>query len=191
MRIIRTIIFILVCVGLIWLFIALMTRAFRGGNNTAVVEPTALTTYARTNTEAEVFMSGPIVQNQEHEAVRITVDRTQSRVEILRGYDGQVINQRAFPNTESSYEEFLAALDKMNFSLALTDTTERNEQGACPTGSRYVYTLEDGADLIGRGWTTTCEAGTFGETRSQIKALFVRQIPLKDYQEMTRGMRVR
>jgi hypothetical protein len=190
MRVVRTILFILVCIGLIWLFVALMVRAFSGGNNTDVVEPTALITYANTNTEAIMAIDGPIVQNQEHEAVRIIVGRAQSQIQIIKGYDGQVVDQRTFPNTENSFEEFLAALDNLGFSQALVDSPEPVEQGVCPLGSRIVYTLEDGSDLIGRGWTASCAFGTFSETRGSIKKLFIQQIPREDFEEITKGLKV-
>lgn len=190
MRIVRTILFILVCIGLIWLFVALMMRAFSGGNTTDVVQPTALTTYANTSTVASMSIDGPIVQNQEHEAVRITVDRTQSQIQVIKGYDGQVVEQRTYPNTQNSYEQFLAALDGLGFSLGLTDSSDAVEQGKCPLGNRLVYTLEDGSDLIGRGWTTSCGVGSFGTTRNTIKNLFIDQIPRKDYLGITKDLRV-
>ncbi len=191
MRALRTVLFILVCIGLIWLFVALMMSAFSGGNETEVAAPTALTTYAPTNAEARLSMDGPVVNKEEHDGIRITVSRTQTQIEIIQGYDNMVVNQRTYANTQSSYEKFLASLDQLGFSSGLSETSSGDEQGKCPMGSRHTYTIEDGNDLIGHGWSTTCGTGTFGATRSQIRSLFIRQIPSAEYSELVSGLNVR
>lgn len=191
MRIVRTIIFILVCIGLIWLFVSLMMSAFSGGDETEVAEPVTLTTYAVTDAEAQLSMDGPVVNKEEHDGIRITVSRVQTQIEIIQGYDNKVVNQRTYANTQNSYEDFLASLDQLGFSSGLSETSTGDEQGKCPMGSRHTYTLEDGSDLIGHGWSTTCGTGTFGATRSQIKSLFIRQIPSEEYSELVSGLNVR
>lgn len=190
MRIVRTIIFILVCIGLIWLCVALLSRAFSGGNNTAVVEKPALTTYAATDTEARMLIAGPIIQDQEHQSLRITVSRVQTQIEVLTGYNGQVIRQGTYANTENSYKEFLAGLDQLGFSEGLTSPATGSQQGKCPLGNRTTYTLEDGSNLIGEGWTTSCGVGSFKLNRTQIRTLFMRQIPATDYTQITKGLTV-
>jgi len=190
MRIVRTIIFILVCIGLIWLCVALLARAFSGGNTTTVEEKPALTTYATTDTEARMLIAGPIIQDQEHQSLRITVSRAQTQIEVLTGYNGQVVRQGTYANTESSYKEFLAGLDQLGFSEGIVSPATGAQQGKCPLGNRTTYTLEDSSTLIGEGWTTSCGPGSIRLNRNQIRTLFIRQIPAKEYTEITKDLTI-
>ena len=191
MKAIRSIIFLLVCIGLIWLFVLLITRAFTGSNTTTTTQPTEkLTSYAPTDTVTEMYVDGPIVLNQEHDAVRIAVSRSESRIEILTGYDGQVTDQRSYPNTEESYRNFLAALDVLGFTQGGVKNNEPLEDGTCPAGSRYVFKLSNGND-IRRSWATSCGGGNYGGKAASTRALFVKQIPDKEYRDLTRNLDLR
>lgn len=189
MRAIRTAVFLLICIGLIWAIVALVVRGFRSGNTTTTTTK-PLTSYAQTDAQAQLVIDGPIVQATEHNSVRITVSRSQTQIEVLQGYDGQVLTQRAYANSENGYEDFLAALDKLGFSKSFQKGTAQTEQGVCPVGTRYVYTLDDTSKQIGRAWSSTCSGGTMSNTRTQIRTLFVKQIPEKEYLELTRGLNI-
>ncbi len=187
MRIIRTIIFLLVCVGLIWLIVLLFSSIFSSGNQTTPVTSTKLGSYARVGTTAQLISDGPVVANQEHRSVRITVESTQSKIELISGYDGSVIRQEVFPNTVESYTVFLRSLDTLGFSK-VSKSGVQDERGQCPLGSRYVYKLTDGNRDVIRGWSSTCGTGSFGGVRASVRTLFIRQIPPKSYAEVTRGV---
>lgn len=189
MKAIRSIIFLLVCVGLIWLFILLLANAFRGSNTTTTQPAEDLASYAATDAVTEMYVDGPIIVNQDHNAIRISVSRTESKIETMIGYDGQVLESRSYPNTAESYKSFLAALDVLGFTNGSVKNNDPLEAGRCPTGSRYVFRLMNGSD-VRRSWTTSCGGGNYQGRGAQTRALFNRQIPVKDYSEVTRSLNI-
>jgi hypothetical protein len=187
MKAIRSIIFILVCVGLIWLFVLLIANAFRGSNSTTPQPTEDLASYSTTDAVTEMYVDGPIIINQDHNAIRITVDRQESKIETLIGYDGQVLESRSYPNTAESYRSFLSALDVLGFGRGGVKNNDPLEAGTCPSGSRYVFRLMNGSD-VRRSWTTSCGGGNYAGRSSQTRSLFIKQIPEKDYSELTRSL---
>ncbi len=180
MRAARILIFLLVAAGLIWLVVVLFQNVFSG--NTSTANPNtklSLASYASTDVVATVYIDGPVVANQDHNAVRITVDRNQSAIEVIKGYDDQVVAQQVFPNSQASYLEFLSALNRANFTKGKSDPALQNDKGACPFGNRYIYTLSDGSKEILHYWTTNCSGGggTYSGNASLTRELFIRQIP--------------
>lgn len=191
MRAIRTIIFLLVVVGLIWLIVLLFQNVFSNSNST--VAPTtklSLVSYADTDAAATMYIDGPVVVNQDHNAVRITVDRNQSMLEVIKGYDNQVVAQQAFANTHASYVEFLSALDKLGYTKGKDDPALRNDKGSCPFGNRYIYTLSENTKELIHYWTTSCSGGggTYGGSVSQTRLLFLRQIPDRVLSDLTKNV---
>ncbi len=186
-RIVRLIIFLLVCIGLIWLIVLLFSRVFSSGNQTTPVATTQMSSYGRIGTSAQLFIDGPVVVNQEHRALRITVEATQSKIELLTGYDGQVIRQEVFPGTLEGYKTFLSSLETLGFNKG-NKTTQKDERGQCPLQNRFVYTLTDAGSDVFRYWSTPCGTGNFGGRQSSVRVLFQRQIPLKIYNEFSRGL---
>ena len=189
-RIIRIIVFLLVVIGLIWLIILLFSKVFSGGNQNTPTTTTKLSTYAHSGTAAEFLVDGPIVVNQNHRSIRITVEASQSKIELMSGYDGQVIRQEVFPNTQDGYLNFLKGLDTLGFTKG-NKTTLKDERGQCPLQSRYVYSLKNNGSDVLRYWSTSCGTGSFGGKRDAVRQLFERQIPPVTYSEFTRGMTVR
>ena len=180
MRAARILIFLLVAAGLIWLVVVLFQNVFSG--NTSTANPNtklSLASYASTDVVATVYIDGPVVANQDHNAVRITVDRNQSAIEVIKGYDDQVVAQQVFPNSQASYLEFLSALNRASFTKGKSDPALQNDKGACPFGNRYIYTLSDGSKEILHYWTTNCSGGggTYSGNASLTRELFIRQIP--------------
>lgn len=179
MRVIRTIIFILVCLGLIWLIVLLFSRVFSTSTEMQV-PATNLSTHARAGTTASLTIDGPIVVNQEHKTIRIAVDSNQSTIELISGYDGSVIRQDSFANTPEGFTVFLRALDTLGFSKG-DSAASQDERGQCPLQNRYVYKLNDGSKDIVHFWSTSCGTGTFGGSRESVRALFQRQLPAQTY----------
>lgn len=193
MRAARILIFILVIVGLIWLVVLLFQNILSSGNTTVNPETKlSLESYAGSNVVATMYIDGPVVANQDHNAVRISVDKNQSSIEVIKGYDDQVVNQQVFPNTQASYLEFLSALNRANFMKGKTDPDLQNDKGACPFGNRYIYTLSDGSKEILHYWTTSCSGGggTYGGNASLTRELFIRQIPDRDLSLITKDIQL-
>jgi hypothetical protein len=189
MRAIRSIIFILVCIALLWLGVSLIRRALTNSNTTTPIQRTSLASYARSDAKAELYADGPVVLNQEHDAFRITVERTQSKIEIINGYDGKVVRQEVYQNNPEGFEAFLKALDTVNFTKGLK-TASQDEQGKCPLGTRYSYKLIDGSKEVVNFWSTTCGSGTYQGVRSSTRQLFINQIPTKTFNELMNGLNI-
>lgn len=187
MRIIRTLIFLLVVVGLIWLIVLLFTSVFSGGDTPSSVQTTNLSTYARQGTTAVYTIQGPIVVDQDHRTIRIAVTEDESRIELISGFNGSVINQQSFVNTQASYSAFLKGLDTLGFSSGSSQMTT-DEQGQCPLRNRYTYQLTDNGKELFKYWSTDCGTGSFKGSRSSVKTLFSRQVPRTVYNEFSRGL---
>lgn len=189
MRIARILIFILVLLGLLWLVVLLFQRVFLGGSGqtTDPHQNLSLVSYANTNAVTSMYIGGPIVVNQNFTAYRISVDRTQTMVQVMRGYDEQVVAQQAFPNNTTGYQEFLSALDRVGFTQGKTNPELQDYSGSCPFGNRYVFTLTDGQEKILNFWITNCSGGggTYQGHSSQTRRLFLRQIPTNVLNQLT------
>ena len=187
MRVIRAIIFILICIGLIWLGIILITRAFSGGGNkeeTPVVTA-KLSDLANTDAVTSMYIDGPIVANQDHVSIRISIDKNTAKIERISGYDNDVVVQQTFPNTTSSYLAFLSALDSLGFTSGNNDASMQDPAGACPFSNRYLYTVNDAGSDVYHYWTTSCGGGTYGGQRNNTRMLFLDQIPTKNLYDIS------
>ncbi|MBL8122328.1 hypothetical protein JNM87_06300 [Candidatus Saccharibacteria bacterium] len=180
MRVVRTIIFLLVCLAMLWFVVLLFTRIFSTSNQTTPTAEDHLSGYARVGTTAQFVIDAPIVLDQEHRTLKISVDSSQSKIELVSGYDGSVVRQDTFPNTVESYGIFLRSLDSLGFTKS-KKTSLADERGQCPLQYRFVYRLSDFNRDIYRLWSTSCGTGNFGGQRSSVRTLFQRQIPQKTY----------
>ncbi|MBP9668110.1 hypothetical protein KBD87_04920 [Candidatus Saccharibacteria bacterium] len=188
MRPIRTIIFLLVCIGLLVVAFLLIKNIF----TTSTVPPTSeikLTSYARSGTSAQYFVDGPIVANQSHRAMRISIDAETSKIELIDGYNNTVIRQDVFPNTVESYRAFLAGLETLGFDNGIKDS-KSTEAGKCPLRKRYVYSMTNGSSQVFRYWSTSCGKGTSGAQVASVQTLFRRQIPSAVYNDVYRQFEV-
>jgi hypothetical protein len=177
----RYIIGFLVTIGLIILAFVLLLR--NTGPSSGASGPLDITKYASTATEVRFTVDGPINANQTHQQVRITVGRDDATIEIISGYQGQVSNMKNYPNNSTAYANFLAALQRANFTKGNTDPANADERGYCPAGDRYIYEVVSGDQDKQRYWSTSCGVGTFKGDKATVNSLFVRQIP--DYDQLT------
>lgn len=132
---------------------------------------------------------GKIVGDESRRAIRVSVSRNERVLEVLEGYEENVVSRHAFPNNEDAYKIFLSSLDNAGFNR-VKDSTIADERGACPLGRRYVYRLQDGPEQVLRSWNTSCSAkiGTFGGNARTVRTLFERQIP--EYKSLTRSVKL-
>ncbi len=180
MKAARTIIYILLAIGLVWLFVLLFNKVFSNNptTGTTTTQPLAqLVSYADTDTIAAVYIDGPVQADSEHESLRISVGRAQAKIELMRGYGEQVVQQYSFPNNSTSYANFLKSLDKAQFDAPVSKSVSTDERGSCPLHNRYIYTLEKGSQTTMRAWTTSCGSGNFNGNRSLVQQLFAQQVP--------------
>jgi hypothetical protein len=188
MRYARQILAVLVTLGIIVLLFVLIARGFRANNSQATVKETSLVSYAGTDSVAQLYIDAPIVLDQDHRTVKISVSREQTEVEIIQGYEGTVVQQEVFPNNTAAYAVFLQALNHLNFAKGNTDPAQADERGYCPAGNRYIYQFVNGDKTLLRYWSTSCGQGTFGGDRPAVRDLFRQQIPPKIFDQLTRSI---
>lgn len=193
MKILRTIIYILLSIGLVWLFVLLFNRVFSGDTTTETTTtntPTELVAYANTDTIATAYIDGPVEADSEHESIRISVGRAQTKIELMRGYDEQVVEQYSSPNNSTSYANLLKSLDKARFDAPVSKAVTDDERGSCPLRNRYIYTLENGSQTIMRAWTSSCGTGNFNGNRTLVQQLFVEQIPEESMESILKASKL-
>jgi hypothetical protein len=172
---------------LVLITFVLIWRGFTGGGDEPEAPP-PLSDYAFTTTAMRLTIDGEVDAQQEHSAIRIIVSRSESRLEVLEGYDRVLTESRSYASNQEAYGVFLRALDRMGYTLGDSDPDLRDERGFCPTGRRYIYEIVDGTDVIQKFWSTSCDRdeGTFQGAGNRVLDLFREQIP--DYRQLTRNV---
>jgi hypothetical protein len=107
----------------------------------------------------------------------VTVGRDANTIEVIQGYEGQVIKAKTYPNNSEAYANFLRALQLLGYTRGVDDPKLSDERGYCPSGNRYVYEIISGAADVQRYWIGTCGVGTFKGNSQSIRSLFRKQIP--------------
>ncbi|HJQ07888.1 MAG TPA: hypothetical protein VJ836_00220 [Candidatus Saccharimonadales bacterium] len=177
----------LAAIGLVVIVFILIFRGLSGDRD-APKDQAVLTDYARTNTITRLTLDGPIIADQVHQAVRISVGRNQNKIELIQGYQNQVVQEKTYPNNEDAYHVFLRALQLLGYTKGSDDPARADERGQCPTGQRYVFEVINDSSSVQRFWSTSCGGGTFGGNTNAVRDLYRKQIP--DYTQITRGWKV-
>lgn len=172
------------------MIIVLVILLFGGGRKQEVSKTDKpLIDYASTDAQVSMTIAGPIVYNTNHVQVRVTVDRSNVTYEQIKGYDGQVINTQVFENTENAYDAFLHALQKAGYTRGNNAPALRDDLGYCPTGSRYIFELNENGDDLQRYWATSCGGTkTYLGSLNLTLTLFKAQVP--GYDSLTSGLRI-
>ena len=166
----------LAAVGLIILVFILVLRGFGGDKN--IAQPDPLSDYANTDALVRMTVDGPIVADQQHNAYRISVGRSETRT---------------YENNQQGFTNFLRALDVVGFNKGNDKATKEadDERGMCATGKRFVFEIINGTSQVQRYWSSTCGTlGTFKGNSAQVKSLFDRQVPIPDFPQMTSRLRL-
>lgn len=182
----RYIIGFLLVIVLLGLIIFMIVHHGNGGRPAQVPgAQRSLVSYASDDTAAVTeTIVGPIVAPQNHTEINITVTNTSTIADAIVGYNGNVANSRTYPMTNAAFTEFLSALDKLKFTSGNTDSALANDQGYCPGGQRYIFTINDGSKRIQRFWATSCGGTkTYHGDLYRTVLLFQNQVP--DYTMLT------
>lgn len=157
-------------------------------NREPEVQPAPLADYALTTTFMRLTIDGAVNTDDEHRAIRITVSRSESRVEILKGYDYEVVDGKSYPSTDEAYSTFLRALDLMNYTKGNNQPEMEDDRGYCPAGKRYIYEIISGSDVEQRYWSASCSSkvGNFEGEAREVRQLFEEQIP--DFRKFTKDV---
>lgn len=186
-----TAIVLLLVIGIIG--IVLIARNIFSGNDTPMTqtqEVAPLSDYNRPGIRVTLEVQGPVVAKEEHNAYRLIVSRTDRIMQVVNGYDGSIVKQERLDNTEEAFGVFLKALERGGFDNVNAAYTNEDERGACATGRRHIYMIEDEGIELFRTWNTTCgnDIGTSDAPRS-VRTLFQKQFP--NFSEFTRGLGLR
>ncbi len=161
------------------LAIVLIVSGGNGGSSqTKSNISTKLVDLATPDSRVTFTTQGRLVGDHERRGIRITVDEGKRTIQVLAGYDQDVIKSKSYSNNDTAYQYFLAALDQAGFKLKRTSTVS-DSRGACPAGSTYLYQLNDGKSNVIDSWATECSSrqGNLGTNSGVINQLFQTQIP--------------
>ena len=173
-------------VALVVLVFVLVVRGFSDHSSTK--NQINLTDYTNTATQVELIAEGPVTADQSYQELHITVGQYSTNVEILQGYNGQVVKTETYPNNANAYGTFLRALQLLNYTSGNSNANMADERGYCPTGQRYVYEIVNGPDITQRYWSGSCGVGTFKGNATSINTLFIDQVP--DFSDFIAGSNV-
>src|SRR5689334_15771161 len=101
----RYILGILGTAGLIILILVLLLRG--GGSGAPAPKALKLADYVSGDSAAHLVIDGPIVADQNHQAIQIDVDANQVTFRLVNGYEGEVVDQQTYANNQDSYTNFL------------------------------------------------------------------------------------
>ncbi len=187
--ILALVILAVVIVGIIILVISLLSN---DGPRTTQ-EPVKTTDRAKELTKDTSSVSfttyGRVVGEEERRAIRMVVSSSERRIEILQGYDEDIVKSESFPNKQSAYDAFLVALNSAGFDNYDKDN-KTDDRSQCATGRRYVYEAKFNNNESLRSWSTSCSTkiSSFKGSRSLVQTLFQNQIP--DYSKVVSGVRL-
>lgn len=169
----------LVSIGLIILVVVMVLRGFSGDG--PIKNKTSLGDYATTDAVVQMTVDGPIIAEADHRAYRITVGNSQVTVEALKGYQYETIENKFFTSNQEAYSNFLRAIDNAGFSRGNEKLKDQDPRGVCAKGDRFSFKILNGATEVQNYWGTSCGGhGNFKGNISEVKSLFMRQIPGPD-----------
>jgi hypothetical protein len=159
-------------------FILILVIIF-GHGKPAPTGPTLqpLPEYASSDATVSFTTDGIINGDEMHRQIRITVSNTQRTLDVLQGYNGQVIMSKNFENNQEAYLVFLKAINYSGFVAKNKKKVGSDERGVCALGYRYVFDLDGDEGDLSRLWTTSCGIGNWGGSLATVQALFKDQIP--------------
>jgi hypothetical protein len=180
-----------IAVIIIALFAVLGVVLLVNRNNTPSNGSPATKTVTLSNSNASPSASvswtqqGRIVGNNQFNSIRVTITPAYRRLEILNGYQNQVVRSTDYDNNQEAYNTFTRALDLLKFGKS-RNVSNPNVQGVCPFGNRFLYGFYADNQQQVDTWSDTCSTadGTYaGGNATSTGQLFRNQIP--DYAHQT------
>lgn len=180
--VIRYVVGVLIALGLLAVILVLI---FTGGGSQSKPRPVNLRSFATSGGQVQLTIDGPVNAPSAHRAVRITISANSSEVDVIQGYNGNVISSHTSGNSQNSYRVFLNALQLAGFTEGQSGSGDGS--GYCPTGERHIYrVISAGGSIEQNLWGSTCGGGTFAGNAGLVITLFQNQIP--KYSQYTSGL---
>lgn len=167
--------------GIIIFIIVLVVILTHGGKKPSTANPVMpLPSYAGTNADVSFTTDGMVNADQLHRSIRITVSNSEVTLDVLKGYNPQIIRSKTFENNQEAYTVFLKAINNAGF-LAKTNNKKipDDDAGQCPLGTRFIMTLDNEGTDLSRTWASSCggSVGTSKAALGTIQTLFQAQVP--------------
>jgi hypothetical protein len=170
----------LASVALIVFVTIMVIRGFSGGGSTK--STASLTDYANTSVTMQLTAEGSVNADQLHEGYRVTVGSSNNTIEVLRGYEGTVVDTHVYESNSAAYGVFLRALELLGYTKGNDSPNLKDPRGYCPDGTHYTFRITNG-ETIQNYWSTSCGHGNFKGKRDSTVRLFSHQIP--DFDKIT------
>jgi hypothetical protein len=170
------------------IFIVILVALFGGGGKkpAPLNQLKPLADYAETDATTSFTVDGIVNGDEMHRSIRITISSNQREVDVLQGYNPQVILSKTFVNNQEAYTVFLKSIGNSGF-LAKNKKSRApaDPAGQCPLGFRYIFNLNQDGDDLSNLWTSSCgtAVGNWGGGLTTVQTLFQDQIP--DYETLT------
>ena len=135
--------------------------------------------YSNTDSVASVDINGPINGQSIHNEAKISVSSSEVNLQVYQGYDGSVIKNETFPNSQNSYAAFLRALYINGFDSTPKTNSVTSPVGICSSGDTYSFSLTLGSTNIVNAWQTNClnDIYTYNGKLQYTLSLFEQQVP--------------
>jgi hypothetical protein len=175
-------------VGFILLiFLVIFLLVGHGPKKTPATAPKPLASYASTDTQVVMTINGAINGDDTHRVIQITVDQNSRELDVIQGYNGNVIQNNTNYNTEDAYSAFLSAINVAGFTIQHKGV-KVEEAGQCPLGQRINFQLQQDGNILSNLWTTSCSntLGTLGGNSQLLQQLFQNQIT--NYETLTENV---
>lgn len=185
---------VLLFLAFVAVFVIFLTLIFGGGGSKTKENPKNpssaqfdLVDYGDKNSEVSSLTDGVINGDDIHRQIKITVNRDFRRIDIIQGYQGNVIKSQTFANNQEAYQVFLDAISRTGFGK-VRRTSVVNEAGVCPTGRRFWFELKNDNKVVSNTWNAACARGSSPANPTIVTNLFQQQIT--DYSKFTSGVRL-
>jgi len=178
----RFIIFLTVVFGILFILFLIFGSGTKKNTAPSAAPQKPLTVRDYTNRDSRMVytVEGNVRGNNMYRAVRTTVTREYRLIEVIEGYQNNVIKSQKEANNQEAYATFLAAIESKGYGKE-RKTKKVDDEGACPLGQKFVYEIYDGQKQVQRFWATTCGSqGTSGANNPVVRILFDRQITNRD-----------
>ncbi len=166
----------------ILVIVLIFTRSTKTGpsSNASVKAPVVINLLDQDNANSslKITTQGRLVGEDQRRSIRITVSQSQRTIEVIQGYENNVIKSQSFDNTPAAYSTFIRAINNAGFTK-YRKGANGDERGACPQGQRYIYELNKGSERLQRLWSSSCNSsdGSLAGSASRIRQIFQDQIP--------------
>ena len=170
---------VLIIIIILVLIFASITKPKSTSNTPTVTSPSSLSSYADTDAVVTYTVQGVIQGNEQYRAITIIVSKTARTVQVMQGFQGQILKSQTTPNNPQAFKQFLAAIQTEGFLSVRKNPPVSNIEGQCPLGNRYVASSSNIPNVPNNLWSTTCgsKQGTWAGNVTSVGRLFNLQIP--------------